>query len=241
MSNQKKIEQAGLNYDKIIFKEDILPIRIYKYQINKRNSKIDQLVGKVSVALDIGCGTGFHTQELMKKAEKVISTDVSFNAVRNAKKKVSNRKVDFLVCDASMIPLVNDSVDMTLVSGVLHHIPEKIPKSLGDISKITKNQILLDEPNKILPWYIIMKLSRADPVGNETPLAADTIIEELKKNGFNEISVSYWGFLVQIALGIHLNFLVKFLEQMEENLQNLLGKRFYFRWTINAKKSKNGN
>lgn len=241
LSNQKEIEEAGLNYDRIIFKEDILPSRIYNYQINKRNDRIDRLVDNVTIVLDVGCGTGFHTQELMKKAEKVISTDVSFNAVKNAKKKINNKKVEFLVCDASTIPLIDDSVDMTLISGVLHHIPEKITKSLANISKITKNQILIDEPNKILLWYIIMRLSKADPVGNETPLDADKIIEELKKNGFSKISLSYWGFLVQIALGIRLNFLAKFLEQLEKNLEKYLGRRFYFRWTINAKRLKNGN
>ena len=240
MKSLEKIEKSGLNYDKIIFEDDFLPGRIYKYQIEKRNSKISKLADKSFVALDVGCGTGFHTYALAKKCDQVISSDVSINAVRNAQKKIltllGKNNVEFVVCDGSKLPFREESIDLTWISGVLHHIPEHIPECIEYISKITRKQILLDEPNKVVLWRIIMKLSKADPVGNERPLSIYEVKKELEKNGYEVINSTYWGFLVQIAILLRLNFLVRSLEKLENRLEHFMGKKFFLKWTINAKK-----
>ena len=240
MDDLEKIEQSGLNYDKIMFDEDFIPSNIYKYQIKRRNSKIANIAESSLCALDIGCGTGFHTLELAKKFDHIISTDVSVNAVTNCKKKISEvineTQVDFIVCDGSNLPFKENSVNFTWISGVLHHIPENIPKCIEQVCKITNKQILFDEPNKVLLWNLIMKLSKADPVGNERPLDINEIIIELERNNYDKIIYSYWGFFVQSALLLHLNILVNTLEKFEKKMEKFLGKRFYLRWTITAKR-----
>lgn len=240
MKYVEKIEKAGLNYDKIIFEDDFIPGNIHKYQIERIKNRLSRFVKQSFSILEVGCGTGIYTVDLINNFHHVVSTDLSLNAIRNAKTKIpssANHKVDFIVCEGSKIPLKEDSIDMTLITGVLHHIPEKISECIYNISRITRKQIFFDEPNKILLWYIIMKLSDADPVGNERPLDAFKVITDLKKNGFDIVSISYWGFLAQIALLFKANFATKFLERSEDKLEKLLGRRFYFRWTITAKKN----
>ncbi len=67
-----------------------------------------------SVIVDIGCGTGFLTQELLKNTDvqQLIAIDIAYSMLKKSKSKLKQDKdVKFICADAESLPLLNQSVD----------------------------------------------------------------------------------------------------------------------------------
>lgn len=66
--------------------------------------------------LDIGCGTGRHTIELVKRGYKVVGVDLSESQLKRAKEKASeqNLKIDFQKHDARDLPF-NKEFDLIIM------------------------------------------------------------------------------------------------------------------------------
>jgi len=73
------IEKTGREYDQIIFEDDNIPSEIFVYQIRRRNQKLASILKdkKYNLTLDLGCGTGYHRQMLIKSSNMVIGADIS--------------------------------------------------------------------------------------------------------------------------------------------------------------------
>ncbi len=77
---------------------------------------------KPSVILDVGCGTGWGTQGLLKKYKKakVVSLDISAEMLKQTKNKGGLLRKPVLICaDAEDIPLPDESVDLVFSSLML--------------------------------------------------------------------------------------------------------------------------
>lgn len=77
---------------------------------------------KPSVILDVGCGTGWGTQGLLKKYKKakVVSLDISAEMLKQTKNKGGLLRRPVLICaDAEDIPLPDESVDLVFSSLML--------------------------------------------------------------------------------------------------------------------------
>jgi ubiquinone/menaquinone biosynthesis C-methylase UbiE len=75
--------------------------------------------------LDIGCGPGEHSEEVLKlwKARSYSGTDISAGMVRDAKRKYP--KLSLFVADSCALPLAADSFDVVTSSFIFHHIAVK--------------------------------------------------------------------------------------------------------------------
>jgi len=242
---ENKIESTGKQYNKIILEEkDFVPSRIYKYQIKKRNRLLAaELKGvKVKNALDLGCGTGFHSQELDKHTEKtLILSDLSKKALSQAAKMKFGNKVTGICCDASNFKLANSQeIGLVHIAGMLHHIPSKADKCISSFSKYTRkgSLVIVDEPNKFNPLnFFLMRLSKADPTGEERPLSAMAIAKDFKKQGYAIKSTAYYGFFVPPFLWISGNkALLAFFERLDCLLAKTPIKYLFFRWRLIAEK-----
>ncbi|MFC1674303.1 methyltransferase domain-containing protein [Candidatus Omnitrophota bacterium] len=78
--------------------------------------------------LDLGCGSGAFLRYLTEFNVPLLGIDLCFNLVATAKKKIDH--VKFIVGDAEYLPLPDESVDIIVFSGFLHHLPnmEKVIK-----------------------------------------------------------------------------------------------------------------
>ena len=77
--------------------------------------------------LDIGCGTGNLTIALLGRLSpegRVISVDISPAMVEKARAKVDDARVEFLVEDASDLPLKDESADRIICYSVWPHIDD---------------------------------------------------------------------------------------------------------------------
>jgi len=75
------------------------------------------------LAADIGAGTGFITEGLLKKGLKVIAVDQSEAMLTEMKKKfVSFDGIDYRVGEAKNLPIPDETVDYAFANMYLHHV-----------------------------------------------------------------------------------------------------------------------
>ncbi len=99
---------------------------------------------KPQVVLDVGCGTGWGTQDLLKKYKKanVLSLDLSPEMLKQTKSKGSWLRKPKLICaDAEDIPLENESVDLIFSNLMLQWCDYK--KVFAEFKRILKPNGLL--------------------------------------------------------------------------------------------------
>jgi malonyl-CoA O-methyltransferase len=89
--------------------------------------------------LDIGCGTGFLTGELLTLSgdNKLIALDLARSMVETTRDKWANKNVQYLCADAELLPLANESMD-AVFSNVALQWCQNLNKVLADIYRILK-------------------------------------------------------------------------------------------------------
>ncbi|HVA96923.1 MAG TPA: class I SAM-dependent methyltransferase [Candidatus Acidoferrales bacterium] len=162
-----------------VFNDDIQATGKYRYTNFEKSSaysatkrQSDELikilqskVGRKTTVLDVGCGDGTFTLELLLRAhpEKIVGFDYAKNAIQAARRlvlKKDKRNIIFKtinVYDANKVFDTN-SFDVIVIRGVLHHLydPERAVNVLSPLSK----RIIVLEPNGYNPIIkLIEKLS----------------------------------------------------------------------------------
>jgi len=95
-------------------------------------------VQRYKIAADIGAGTGFITEGLIRKGLQVIVVDQSEKMLAEIKKKFSHvRGIDYRVGKAEKLPIPNETVDYVFANMYLHHV-ESPPKAIEEMVRILK-------------------------------------------------------------------------------------------------------
>ncbi|MCR4428197.1 MAG: methyltransferase domain-containing protein [Caldiserica bacterium] len=95
-------------------------------------------VEKGKLAADIGAGTGFITEGLIKRGLKVIAVDQSPEMLREMRKKFPNSEaLDLRLGQAERLPLENETVDYVFANMFLHHV-EDPPSAIKEMARILK-------------------------------------------------------------------------------------------------------
>jgi ubiquinone/menaquinone biosynthesis C-methylase UbiE len=90
------------------------------------------------LAADIGAGTGFITEGLIKKGVRVIAVDQSKNMIEELREKVSKAtKIDFRVGSAEQLPIADETVDYVFANMLLHHVGSP-PDAISEMTRILK-------------------------------------------------------------------------------------------------------
>lgn len=76
-----------------------------------------------SAAVDVGCGNGRHTELLAEHAFEAFGVDVSRELLSVARERVP--EAEFLLGDASRLPLATDSIGLAVYVATLHHLPNR--------------------------------------------------------------------------------------------------------------------
>ena len=121
-----------------------------------------ELIGKLSlnindVVVDFGCGPGYYTVDLAKKAKKVVAVDLSFEMLKKAQKKAEKagvKNIQFLQSDGKSLKLEDGSVDKILLVTVYHEVGESevVLREFGRVLKPEGKLIVVEVIKKgILP------------------------------------------------------------------------------------------
>lgn len=242
MENEKMrtIDETGKHYNEIIFEDDYIPKNVYIHQIGLRNKIIDRFLAgkKLKYVIDLGSGTGFHLQTLGKYSENLIATDISMSALKESKK---HNNCQFVVCDVNKLPFKPSTIDLIWIAGVLHHVPKDLDNVINNnIAPVLKKEglILIDEPNSNFLSYVNMKLSKADPTGDERPLQLKKIEELLRKKDFTIIDSDIYELFSPIGVLLNSAIVINICTSIDVLLNRSFLKILLLRWFIYAKKNR---
>lgn len=133
-TGERMIPQA--HHGQLLYGEHIV-----RYQAAK-----ETVSGKV--VLDIASGTGYGTNILSQKAQKVFGVDVSKDAIEYAKKNYSGKNIEFILGDASKIPLQTNQVDVVVSFETIEHIPN-YKEFIKEVKRVLKpgGFLIVSTPN----------------------------------------------------------------------------------------------
>jgi ubiquinone/menaquinone biosynthesis C-methylase UbiE len=127
------------------------------------------------VVVDFGCGPGYYTIEIAKRAKQLFDVDLSPEMLQKAQSKAAKAKnVQFLQSDGTKIDLPDGSVNKILLVTVYHEIGENdtVLKEFHRILKVDGKLIIVEIVKKgILPGAPVQK--------------PDVLKAEIEGSGFN--------------------------------------------------------
>ncbi len=114
--------------------------------------------------LDVGCGSGALAYRLGDKSKKVIGIDLADERISFANRMYAKPNVSFKVMDALNLSLPDQSVDVVVSVGVVHHLPlESVLKQFRRVLKPGGMIIILDvyerfyrAETRFISWYCML-------------------------------------------------------------------------------------
>ncbi len=95
-----------------------------------------------TVALDVGCGNGRHTEALAARAEVAVGVDLSSGLLDEAAARARERGFAdasaFVHGDAAALPVRDDAVDLAVYVATLHHLSPRAARveSLNELARV---------------------------------------------------------------------------------------------------------
>lgn len=150
--------------------------------------------------LELGCGTGYFTRELVKLNVHITAIDISPELIEEAKKAINNENVNFQIQNAYQMYFAENKFDSVVGSSVLHHLD--IEKAISEMFRVLKpgGHIAFTEPNMLNPQIALQKnipwlKRRLGDSPDETAFFRWQIKKLLIAFGFQKIEVIPFDFL----------------------------------------------
>lgn len=150
--------------------------------------------------LELGCGTGYFTSELVRSGAEIVAIDVSPDLLQLARAQHSAPNVRYELQNAYAMSYPDASFDSVVGSSVLHHL--EIQPALREIHRVLKpsGAIFFTEPNMLNPQIAVQKnvpwiKRKLGDSPDETAFFRWPLRRSLEKNGFREIRIEPFDFL----------------------------------------------
>lgn len=89
------------------------------------------------IVLDLGCGTGYFSEQLLLRGATVICIDLSPQMLNETRKRCGDKQCHYYLADAESLPLGNDAVDYVFSSLALQWC-ENLAWPLSEMRRVTK-------------------------------------------------------------------------------------------------------
>ena len=113
--------------------------------------------------LDVGCGSGFYTRELLGLGAKVTATEYAPGSLAQARRNVGEigRDVDFRLEDAQALSLPDESFDRVLLSEVIEHLREP-ERSIAEAARVLRpgGVLVASTPSRFSPLNLAYGMKR---------------------------------------------------------------------------------
>ena len=163
--------------------------------------KIRNLIKKNDKVLEIGSGTGLHTDSLIKTGAYVTATDISQNSLHVlehnlSKSKKSGGRLRTLVADMENLPFQDKSFDVVASAGSLSYGDSKIvDKEIRRVLKPTGFFICVDSLNNNPIYKFNRYLHYLQGTRSKMTLINMPSMKRLEKltQLYSEVEVGFWG------------------------------------------------
>jgi len=145
--------------------------RYYKKRFSSLSGRLNHFLEKlflkgaiqnleIGSALDVACGTGRLTRELLDfKIERITGTDISEEMMEVAREYCSN-KVEFQKGDATHLPFKDNEFDLVISYRFLDHLPaEEKKKVIREITRVSNKYLIFTMAN-LNTWTRIARTLR---------------------------------------------------------------------------------
>ena len=172
--------------------------------------------------LELGCGAGYFTQELVRSGADIVAIDVSPELLEIARSNGSAPNVQYQLGNAYELTYDDAVFDSVVGSSVLHHL--EIEKALRDVYRVLKpaGTIFFTEPNMLNPQIAVQKSipwvkRKLGDSPDETGFFRWPLGRLLEQIGYRDIQIDPFDFLhpkTPTRLINRVNQLGRFLEKM---------------------------
>jgi ubiquinone/menaquinone biosynthesis C-methylase UbiE len=150
--------------------------------------------------LEVGCGVGYFTKEIIKTNAKVIAIDISPDLLQVAKENVKGSNLTFKVDNAYKLNFPECVFDTIIGSSVLHHLD--VVQALKEFNRTLKpgGTLFFTEPNMANPQVFLQKnISVFKKLAGDSPDETAFFRSSLKKVfqncNFRDIQITPFDFL----------------------------------------------
>lgn len=172
--------------------------------------------------LELGCGTGYFTRELVKSNATITAIDISPDLLELAEQEIDNSNVTFRIDNAYQLSFPDGHFDAVIGSSVLHHLD--VQKAVSEIFRVLKPNgfMVFTEPNMMNPQIALQKnipylKRKLGDSPDETAFFCWPLSRLLRKQGFSGIKIEPFDFL-HPAIPPKMISLVSWLGMVMENL-----------------------
>jgi len=128
--------------------------------VSLRYQFILDYISNNDVVLDAACGSGFGSEILARKAQKVIGIDISKEAITYARQKYNNDKIEFIKSNVYKLPFKDNYFDSAIGIETIEHV-KKYDQYLNELARVTNNNglIIITTPQKksevpLTPYHV---------------------------------------------------------------------------------------
>ncbi len=150
--------------------------------------------------LEIGCGVGYFTREILKTGAHVTAIDISPDLLRVAQDSIKEDRVTFKEENAYSLSFPDNTFDTIIGSSVLHHLD--IDQALREFDRVLKpgGTAFFTEPNMANPQIFLQKnipflKKLAGDSPDETAFFRGPLKKVLNKYKFEDITIVPFDFL----------------------------------------------
>ena len=150
--------------------------------------------------LEVGCGSGYFTQELARTGAHIVAIDISPELLAQARDKVRAGNVTFLEENAYATTFEAESFDAAVGSSVLHHLD--LERGLAELHRVLKPgaTVQFTEPNMMNPQIAMQKnvswvKRRMGDSPDETAFFRWRLRRRLTARGFDRATIVPFDFL----------------------------------------------
>lgn len=150
--------------------------------------------------LELGCGTGYFTKEIVGTGAKITAIDISPDLLDIARNEICSDRVIFKEENAYNMTFPSESFETVVGSSVLHHLD--IEKAVSEIYRVLKigGTMIFTEPNMMNPQIALQKnipwlKKKLGDSPDETAFFKWSIMKLLSRAGFKNIEIVPFDFL----------------------------------------------
>ena len=103
--------------------------------------------------LDVGCGTGVFTIDVLSAGADVTGLDLSFPMLKSAVRKLPEISFAGVVADMTALPFADQSFDKTFSMTAIEFVND-IQKAIDELNRVTRKKgiVVLTTLNSLSPW-----------------------------------------------------------------------------------------